>query len=112
MLEDNDRFVSADVYITPPDQGELTDEDSGPEDEDGPIDNLSGAQLRSEAEVIIQQYDDVIRFGEEDPDTESVQSSTEDVTPNDRFVCILAFFVSFRNLNTTLSFCHEDCLHK
>jgi len=88
MLEEDDEFVSADVYITPPDQGEVTDEDSGPEDDDGPIDRLSGAQLRSEAEVIVQQYHGVRRIGEENlEDDEAAESTLEDTLHHaDRFV--------------------------
>lgn len=41
MLEEDENLVSADVYITPPDQGELTDQDSGPEDDCGQMDNLA-----------------------------------------------------------------------
>jgi len=87
MLEEDDEFVSAEVYITPPDQGEVTDEDSGPEDDDGTIDRLSGAQLRSEAEVIVQQYHDVRRVGDENlEDNEAAESTSEDTLHHaDRF---------------------------
>ena len=42
-----------DIYIEPPEQGFVTDEDSGEEDAGGLIDNLSGSQLRSQAELKI-----------------------------------------------------------
>ncbi|KAI4469773.1 small nuclear ribonucleoprotein sm d2 [Holotrichia oblita] len=41
------------IYIEPPDAAILTDEDSGEEDGGGVIDNLSGAQLRAPAEILI-----------------------------------------------------------
>lgn len=39
------------IFIEPPDSNILTDEDSGDEDGGGTIDNLSGPQLRAQAEV-------------------------------------------------------------
>jgi len=68
MLEEDDNFVSADLYITPPSQGEVTDEDSGPEDDGGTVDNLARAQLRSTAEAVIQDCDDTRRVGGQDVD--------------------------------------------
>lgn len=41
MLEDDD-FQNADIFILPPEDATRSDEDSGPEDDDGDIDNLSG----------------------------------------------------------------------
>jgi len=40
-LEDDDDFNQADIYLTPPDNGTCSDEDSGGEDDVGPS-NLSG----------------------------------------------------------------------
>ncbi|KAG5877861.1 hypothetical protein JTB14_036437 [Gonioctena quinquepunctata] len=39
------------IYVEPPEATVLTDEDSGDEDSGGTIDNLSGRQLRAQAEV-------------------------------------------------------------
>jgi len=52
MLEDDD-FQNADIFILPPEDATKSDEDSGPEDDDGDIDNLSGNQLRAEAEATV-----------------------------------------------------------
>jgi len=52
MLEE-DEFQSADIFILPPEDPTRSDEDSGPDDDDGHIDNLSGNQLRAEAEATI-----------------------------------------------------------
>lgn len=52
MLEDDD-FQSADIFILPPEDATKSDEDSGPEDDDGHVDNLSGNQLRAGAEATV-----------------------------------------------------------
>ena len=52
MLEDED-FQTADIFILPPEDATRSDEDSGPEDDDGHIDNLTGNQLRAEAEASV-----------------------------------------------------------
>ena len=51
ILEDEN--TPATVYIEPNDDvGQLTDEDSGDEDDGGLIDNLSGRQLRAPAKAV------------------------------------------------------------
>ena len=52
MLEDDD-FQTADIFILPPEDATRSDEDSGPEDDDGHIDNLSGNQLCATAEATV-----------------------------------------------------------
>lgn len=52
ILEEDD-FLSADIFVLPPEDATKSDEDSGPEDDDGHIDNLSGNQLRAEAEATV-----------------------------------------------------------
>ncbi|ESO05558.1 hypothetical protein HELRODRAFT_171198 [Helobdella robusta] len=52
MLEDSD-FQTADIVILPPEDATKSDQDSGPEDDDGVIGNLSGNQLRAEAEAVL-----------------------------------------------------------
>lgn len=53
MIEDEDLdFISADVFIMPPDDGQNSDEDSGDED-GGQPDNLCPSQLNSQAEFIL-----------------------------------------------------------
>ena len=53
MLEDDNDFQSADIFLEPPLSGEITDEDSGEEDGGGTMDNLNGHQLSARAEVTI-----------------------------------------------------------
>lgn len=55
ILEDDD-VLSADVYISPPDDGVCSEEDSGDEN-DGTVDNMSGNQLRASAEVVTCRSD-------------------------------------------------------
>ena len=52
ILEDED-FQSADIFISPPEDASKSDEDSGPEDDEGDVNNLSGNQLRARAEASI-----------------------------------------------------------
>jgi len=52
MLESYPDFLTANLYILPPDDPEYSDEDSGYEDK-GPPDNLSRRQLEAEAEVTV-----------------------------------------------------------
>ena len=47
LLEDDDyEPEGGDIYILPPDTGDITDEDSGDEDGGGNIDNVPGSILR------------------------------------------------------------------
>ena len=57
-LEDDDDFNRADIYLTAPDNGVGSDEDSGGEDDVSP-NNLSGKQL--DAEAVASQVNDVDR---------------------------------------------------
>src|SRR6218665_1620670 len=52
ILEDDD-FQSADIFILPPEDPTRSDEDSGPEDDDGDVNNLTGNQLRAQAEATV-----------------------------------------------------------
>ena len=48
MLEDEqDNILSADVFITPPNDNQLSEEDSDDEDQPDDINHLSGRQLSS-----------------------------------------------------------------
>jgi len=51
MLEELDDLQSADVYITPPVDGQLSEEDSDDDDDPQSINHLSGQQLNAEADV-------------------------------------------------------------
>jgi hypothetical protein len=46
LLEDTDGITSANVYISPPENHDVSDEDSGEED-GGTVNNLSGNQLNA-----------------------------------------------------------------
>lgn len=50
-LENDDDDVDA-IFIEPPEAAVVSDEDSADEDASGLVDNLSGRQLRSHAEVV------------------------------------------------------------
>ena len=52
MLEDEE-FQTADIFMLLPDDPTRSDEDSGPEDDDGVVDNLTGNQLRVNAESMV-----------------------------------------------------------
>ena len=52
-LEDNDEEVE-EIFIEPPEAAVPSDEDSADEDVGGLMDNLSGRQLRSRAEVVFR----------------------------------------------------------
>ena len=76
MLEEEE-FLQADIYLTPPNDGLLSDEDS--DDEEGAsADYLSGPQLSAAAEYRINYGNSVINSLETDasPDEEALVSST------------------------------------
>ena len=56
------------VFITPPANGDITDEDSGNEDEGGFADNLSGNQLRAMGEASFKVHGEKRRIGDDDSD--------------------------------------------
>nr|CAH7761214.1 unnamed protein product [Callosobruchus chinensis] len=58
-------LIPDEIIIFPPDDGEVTDEDSGEED-NVVINNLPGAQLRTLAEVVLPNIEDVSDFDSED----------------------------------------------
>lgn len=61
------------LYIQPPDSQDLTDEDSGDEDEGGTVENLSRRQLLAPAEVIFSNGG---RIGDTTDDLENAQLPT------------------------------------
>ena len=67
IIEDDDLDLSA-IYIEPPQVTENSDEDSGEEDTGGVIDNLTGNQLRSKAEVVLWRENQVVFNQDEDSD--------------------------------------------
>ncbi|KAL8589048.1 hypothetical protein ACOMHN_055061 [Nucella lapillus] len=61
---EEDGFFTANVYITPPGDGQLSDEDSADEDGGGQVNNLSRRQLQAEAEgVVIRSDGQLVRMG-------------------------------------------------
>ncbi|GLV61248.1 hypothetical protein CBL_21075, partial [Carabus blaptoides fortunei] len=65
ILEQNADFERADVFITPPDDGAGSEEDSGDEDDIGDINNLSGRQLRAQATAKLSFKNDLTNIGED-----------------------------------------------
>jgi len=81
-LEDDDDFNQADIYLTPPNNGTCSDEDSGGEDDVGPS-NLSGNQLNAAATAVIRRkYAEKDVVGETESQTESDDETShlEDTT--------------------------------
>lgn len=58
MLEDENDFQRADIHIEPPPVDDVTDEDSGDEDEVVAVNNLPGRQLSEPASVMIVRQDE------------------------------------------------------
>ena len=70
-LEDDDDFNRADIYLTPPDNGVGSDEDSGGEDDVSP-NNLSGKQLDAEAVAVVHRnFSEKDIFGDSESNAES-----------------------------------------
>lgn len=87
------------IFIEPPDAGVLTDEDSGEEDGGGYADNLSGSQLRAQAEVKLLNNNRIGGYSSDDiavgntgtpptqppvPQDTSPQSSSPQLSPPQR----------------------------
>ena len=53
MLENDENFLAADIVVTPPIDGDISDEDSGPEDRGGTIDNLPRNLLQAEGHMTV-----------------------------------------------------------
>ena len=72
---DQDDDDIEEIFIEPPDAAVISEEDSADEDASGLVDNLSGRQLRSHAEVVYhhrQQLND----DDDEPDEDSSMSVT------------------------------------
>lgn len=67
MLEEEEGFTRADIHIQPPPPRDLTDEDTGDEDDEVTYDNLSGRQLAQPASATIIRLE-----GREIMDTEDM----------------------------------------
>lgn len=57
IVEADDNIQVEKIFIEPPEAIVNSDEDSANEDEGGLVDNLSGRQLRSQAEIILSNQD-------------------------------------------------------
>ena len=90
ILEDRDDVTSADVFITPPANHDVSDEDSGDEDGGGTINNLNGNQLNATStativvgtEKIIVGDDNEQHSGSESEDDEAGADSDDNVSDN------------------------------
>lgn len=87
MILEDDTVNQADVYISPPIDGTCSDEDSGDEN-DGIVDNLSGNQLRADAEVVASYIDGhqerisgSADYNENDFENDTDTESSEDELP-------------------------------
>jgi len=63
QLEADKEFWDGKVYITPPDNGSVTDEDSADE-EGGTVNNLSGKQLECPAVATVRIGSELVSLGE------------------------------------------------
>ena len=68
MLEDDDTFDQADIFIEPPPVREETDEDNGEEDGEGVPSNLNWNQLSAGASVTVLRAGVRSTIGDEDPE--------------------------------------------
>lgn len=78
ILEQDDfwaDFERADVFITPPEDGVESEEDSGDENDIGSIDNFSGRQLRAKATLKLSSKDDSVNIGEESDEENDIPLS-------------------------------------
>jgi len=73
QLEQDGHFSTANIFMEPPSDGNMTEGDSADEDEPSSINNLSGHQLRSAAVVTINRQDDT-----ESPETPGSEDDDED----------------------------------
>lgn len=78
LLEDEE-FDAANIYIEPPDDGRLSEEDSGEEDAVGSFNNLSGKQLQGLSTAQFSRDGVTKTFGLDDDDSD-VESMTDDFT--------------------------------
>lgn len=88
MLEEDDDDIAApgvrEIFITPPEASELTDEDSAEEDEGGLLDNLGRNQLSAPAEVVLENNQRISGqpFYEEEEEVQQVNAEeVQDVQP-------------------------------
>ena len=67
MLDSNPDYLQANLYILPPSDASVSDEDSGDEDDVAP-DNLTRRQLQAEAEATAWTGKERVRIGNPDDD--------------------------------------------
>jgi len=80
ILEDDD-VLQADVYISPPNDGLESAEDSGDENS-ATVDNMTGSQLSAPAEIVSMHADGhTHRIDGDDTGSADVSSSSDDETP-------------------------------
>jgi len=82
MLDSNPDYLQANLYILPPSDPSLSDEDSGDEDDVAP-DNLTRRQLQAEAEATVWTGKERVRIGNPDDDLDdSTIPSASDSEPS------------------------------
>jgi hypothetical protein len=77
MLEETDGISSADVFITPPRNHDVSDEDSGEED-GGTVDNLNGNQLNAASTATVMIGTERMVVGGDDDTQSSNDGFVED----------------------------------
>ena len=78
MLDSNPDYLQANLYILPPSDASVSDEDSGDEDDVAP-DNLTRRQLQAEAEATAWTGKERVRIGnpDDDFDDSTIPSASE-----------------------------------
>ena len=90
ILEDRDSDITG-IYVEPPEAAVNSDEDSADEETGGLIDNLTGRQLRAEAEVVFANGD---RLDGEDNETDEDNHESEVERPKRKRTATYQYKVS------------------
>src|SRR6218665_3051166 len=80
MLENDEDFMSADIYIDPPADSDNSDQDSGAEDGGGTVDNLPRNVLQAEAFMVVHRVDGDQEIGHEEGASREADSSATAVS--------------------------------
>ena len=95
ILEDDD-VLQADVFISPPNDGLESAEDSGDENS-ATVDNMTGSQLSASAEIVSTHADvHTHRIDGDDTGSADISSSSDDETPQPpKKKCAAPMFFSY-----------------
>ena len=72
-----DSCTGADVFVEPPVEGDVSEQDSADEDNSGSVDNLSRRQLLSDAEAVIHNINGDVLLGAIDEEGEENLDNAE-----------------------------------